>query len=178
MNTPLLKLVRGHFKKSPLIIFIALSTLLVVGVNNTIIHGSEQNLFVQHTNLNITESTKQDIEQEYEKKLGDLNYQPIRSRKKNECEDFVKIIENNTEKQSQQQKLSFLIQCESNCNSNANNNNKYFGILQFSKPTFKQYGDGNIWEVENQIQAALEILQNGGFKHHWPACANKYYNDI
>ena len=92
------------------------------------------------------------------------------------CNHWDEVIKDATQQKTKQEKLKFLIACESGCNDKANNSGTYLGLLQFHKNTFHLYGSGNIWDGKNQIQAALNILNNGGFEHHWPACSTKYYN--
>lgn len=53
-----------------------------------------------------------------------------------------------------------IISCESNWNINADNGIS-FGILQFTKPTWKDFGTGNIFNPYWQIQTFAKMYKNG-----------------
>lgn len=87
------------------------------------------------------------------------------------CPHWDKIIDKSTEDEREREILKSLIRCESNCSDAKNNNNRYLGLLQFSPNTFYHYGGEDIWNGEQQILAAINILKAGGLSHHWPGCS-------
>jgi hypothetical protein len=94
------------------------------------------------------------------------------------CSHWNSVIDSITSDDEERNVLKHLIKCESNCNAGANNSNRYIGLLQFSAGTFNAYCDsGDIWDGESQIGAALKMIRGGGFRNHWPSCANKYCNN-
>jgi hypothetical protein len=87
------------------------------------------------------------------------------------CPHWFNIVDKSTSNERERNILKSLIKCESKCNDSANNRNTYIGLLQFNRNTFSHYGNGDIWDGEQQILAALKILRSGGLSHHWPACS-------
>ena len=87
------------------------------------------------------------------------------------CPHWFGVIEEATDNEWEREVLKSLIKCESNCNDSKNNSNLYLGLLQFSRNTFYHYGGEDIWDGQQQILAAINILRAGGLSHHWPACA-------
>lgn len=87
------------------------------------------------------------------------------------CPHWDKVIDSSTENIREREILKSLVRCESNCSDAKNNSNRYFGLLQFSPNTFHHYGGEDIWNGEQQILAAINILRANGLSHHWPACS-------
>lgn len=89
------------------------------------------------------------------------------------CPYWFSIVDRATQDENEREILKLLIKCESHCNDAKNNRNTYLGLLQFSRSTFSRYGGVDIWNGQQQIHAALNILRAGGLSHHWPACSQK-----
>ena len=55
-----------------------------------------------------------------------------------------------------------LIYCESTFDENAiGDNGKAFGLLQFHKPTFNQYCEGDYYNMNDQLNCAAKMIKNG-----------------
>lgn len=91
------------------------------------------------------------------------------------CPHWFEIVDRATEDEWERETLKSLIRCESHCNDAKNNSNRYLGLLQFNRNTFEHYGGKDIWDGEQQILSALNILRAGGLSHHWPACSQNTY---
>ncbi len=89
------------------------------------------------------------------------------------CNHWFEVVDRVTQNERERSALKALIRCETRCNDSKNNNNTYLGLLQFRRSTFYHYGGTDIWDGEQQIRAALKILNSGpgSLSHHWPACS-------
>lgn len=72
-----------------------------------------------------------------------------------------------------------LAQCESGGNPHINTNNGYYGLYQFSKPTWDAVGGGEFAPyphqatAEQQTIAAQRLVSRAGFASQFPACSAK-----
>jgi hypothetical protein len=90
------------------------------------------------------------------------------------CPHWYDVVDGITVNEDEREILKFLMLCETGCNDSSNNNNRYLGLLQFSKRTFASYGGVDIWDGADQIRTALRIVRKGGMAHHWPGCTRSF----
>ncbi len=91
------------------------------------------------------------------------------------CTNWDKAIDAATSDPQARDFLYFLSRCESHCNNTAvNRNGTYFGLFQFSKRTFTNYGGKNIFDGNEQIRLALDIYRKGASAGQFPACWRLY----
>jgi hypothetical protein len=66
-----------------------------------------------------------------------------------------------------EQRFLSLIKCESSLNKEAiGDSGRAYGLLQFHKPTFKQYCEGNYYNYLDQLQCGASMIKSG-LSYHW-----------
>ena len=67
-----------------------------------------------------------------------------------------------------------LASCESSLNPNAQGDqNTSFGLFQFKKTTWQEECEGDIWEVEDQVDCAAKLIKKGEGARRWKKCWEK-----
>ena len=66
-----------------------------------------------------------------------------------------------------EQRFTNLIRCESTFNKTAiRDSGRAYGLLQFHKPTFNQYCEGDYYNYNDQLNCGAEMLSRG-LAYHW-----------
>lgn len=94
------------------------------------------------------------------------------------CKYWNKVIEDFAPKDKFPEKnawMRFVMYCETGCDSGQVTNNKYYGLYQFSKSTYKAYGGANIFDGYEQVEIVSKMYDlEGNAAHHWPACNSAF----
>ncbi|MCK9368740.1 transglycosylase family protein [Candidatus Dojkabacteria bacterium] len=75
--------------------------------------------------------------------------------------------------------MRYIMSCESGCNPTANTSNKYFGLYNFTKATYKGKGGKNIFDGKEQIRIVSKMYDRGSTyrAQQFPGCNRAFLRD-
>lgn len=97
------------------------------------------------------------------------------------CNYWNKVVEDEVPREKFPKKnawMRYIMYCETGCDSGQITSNKFYGLYQFSKSTYKAYGGTNIFDGYEQIEVVSRMYDlEGNPAHHWPACNRAFERD-
>lgn len=70
-----------------------------------------------------------------------------------------------------------VVECESSFDVNATGDSgRAFGLMQFHKPTFYEFCNGDYYSPQDQLECAGKMFQTEKLKRHW-SCWSKYFSN-
>ena len=97
------------------------------------------------------------------------NYEQV----KTGCDYWFGVIDNLDANETEQQWLKDIMFCESTCNPQAISHAGAKGLMQFTEPTWVDFGIGDINSPDDQLETALWMYRNG-LASRW-CCNNLIY---